>query len=363
MHWEEALAFSEKKVRILLDICARPGRVAVVMQDNPDPDALASALALRHMVSTKLNKRVAIAYGGSIGRAENRAMLDVLRIGAEHLEPQHLSRFNTLLVVDAQPRAGNLTLLGKRPADVVIDHHLLAKRRSWKARLEDVRPEYGATSTILYEYLCALKIKLPANLATALFYGIQSDTQDLGREVSPAGVHAYQQLFLVADVKKLVRIRRAPVPAAYYQMLSDSLADCVVAGATVISRIRMCCNADMLAEVADLLLRLEGMRAAVCYGITGERILLSARSLDGRTNTAMRMKRVVAQLGSGGGHHTMAGGQIPLNGDPEARLALVYARILEAFAPGAKPAPLTHREPLASPEMTAAVPLQGPTTK
>jgi hypothetical protein len=94
------------------------------------------------------------------------------------------------------------------------------------------------------------------------------------------------------------------------------------------------------------------MRAAVCYGITGDRILLSARSLDGRTNTAMRMKRVVAQLGSGGGHHTMAGGQIPLNGDPEARLSLVYQRILDAFAPGTKPEPLTRRVTLAGPEMT-----------
>ena len=352
MNWEEALSFSAEKARSLVNLCARKGRVAVVMQDNPDPDALASAMAIRHLVQHKVKKRVTIAYGGYIGRAENRAMLDVLHIEAKRMTPAQLKQFSTLIVVDGQPNAGNLTLLAERKADVVIDHHLLSKRRTWSARLEDVRPEYGATSTMLYEYLCALGLKPADNLATALFYGIQSDTQDLGREASPAGVHAYQQLFLEADKKKLARIRRAPVPAAYFQMLSDSLADCVVAGSTVISRIRTCHNADMLAEVADLLLRLEGMRSAVCYGVKADQILLSARSLDARSNTARRMKHVVAQIGSGGGHLTMAGGQIPIEGDVEKRVAQVYQRILEAFAPDGKPAPLTRREVAAAPVMT-----------
>lgn len=343
MKWEETLRSSRKKAAAILDMCARPGPVLVVMQDHPDPDALASALALRELVYARLNKRVSIGYGGSIGRAENRAMMDVLHIDAHWLTPRQVRRFKTVMLVDAQPLAGNSSLTVERPPDVVIDHHLLPKQRSWKAAVEDLRPDYGATSTILYEYLRALGIHMSANLCTALFYGIQSDTQDLGREASPAGVRAYQKLFLEADKRKLAKIRRAPVPRAYFQMLADSLADCVVAGATVISRIRNCRNPDMLAEVAELLLRLEGMRSAVCYGLFGEQILLSARSAGARSNTAMRMKRVVARLGTGGGHHSMAGGQVPVEGDAEVCLALVYDRILEAFAPGCTPAPLTRQ--------------------
>ncbi|MFP4502975.1 MAG: DHH family phosphoesterase [Candidatus Hydrogenedentota bacterium] len=344
MTWEQTLEHSAKQAARVLEICGRKGRIACVMQDNPDPDALASAYALRDLVWRTLKKRVAICYGGYIGRAENRAMMRVLHIEAQRLTPAQVRKYKTLCIVDGQPRAGNMTLLGDRTPEIVIDHHLIPKRRDWKADMEDLRPEYGATSTILYEYLVARGITLHDNVATALFYGIQSDTQDLGRETTPAGVRAYQELFIEADKRKLARIRRAPVSREYFQMLSDGLSECVVAGPTVISFIHECHNGDMLAEMADLLIRLEGRRTAVCYGVVDNMILLSARAADGRSNAAERMQKVVAQLGQGGGHTTMAGGQIPLNSSPQKRLKTVYERILKAFAGGYEPEPLTQED-------------------
>ena len=347
MKENRSIESSAAKVDEVLGIFRRRGRILVLMQNNPDPDALASAAALRDLAYVRLKKRITIGYGGRCGRAENRAMMEELRIDAKRLTPSQLQNYKTVCLVDTQPLAGNNILIASRHPEIVIDHHLLAKKKRWIAEFSDVRPDYGATSTILHEYLLAAGVELSPKLATALFYGIQSDTQDLGREASAADVRAYRDLFIVADKKKLARIHRAPVPIEYFTMLADSLATCVVAGTTVISYIPSCRNPDMLAEVADLLMRLKGMRAAVCYGVCDDRIYLSARAIDARGNTARRMKRVVSRLGTGGGHHAMAGGQIPLEGDPEKRLALVHERILKAFAPNKQPVPLA---PTAPPE-------------
>ncbi len=332
MNREESLERARTAVQQILPICTRRGRILVLMQDNPDPDALASAMAFRELVRHHLNRPVAIGYGGICGRAENRAMLHVLRVRAVRLTPAQLRSFRTICLVDTQPGFGNNILIRDRMPDIVIDHHVLSKRHRWTAAFADVRPEYGATATIFYEYLTASGVRIATNLATGLFYGIQSDTQDLGREGSPADARAYQELFLKADKRKLGRIRRAPVPAAYFKTLSESLANCVLAGRTVIGYVPDCRNADMVAEIADMLLRLDGVRAAVCYGVCGDKIHLSARAVDARGNMAGRMKRAVARLGVGGGHRAMAGGQIPMEGDPVKRLQLVYDRILKAFA-------------------------------
>ncbi len=328
--WEEALERSKARVGQLTEICRRRGRVLVLMQDNPDPDALASAMALRELILRRCGKRATIGYGGICGRAENQAMMEVLHIRARHMTPAQVRQFRIVCLVDTQPRTGN-NILTREP-NIVIDHHLLPKRNAWSAEFADVRPDYGATSTILYEYLTSAGIRLSRDLATALFYGIQSDTQDLGREAGPLSLRAYQELFLRADKKKLARIRRAPVPASYFKMLADSLSECVVAGKTVISQIPDCENPDMVAEVADLLLRLKGAHTTVCYGVCGDKIHVSARAVDARDNMARRMKQAVRHLGTGGGHRTMAGGQVPAENEPERRLAQVRERILRAFA-------------------------------
>ena len=331
-------------IEAVLRLCARPGPVLILMQDTPDPDALASAQALRELLQVRLKKRAAIRYGGTCGCAENRAMIEILRIGARRVTEGQLGRYRTICLVDSQPHCGNNLLHPGRTADVVIDHHIPARHRTWAATVTDIRPDYGAATTILYEYLRTAGIQITTPLATAMFYGLQSDTQDLGREVGPADVRAYQELFFLADKRKLSRIRHAPVSVDYFKMLVSSIADCLVAGRTVISCIRVCRNVDMMAEVAERMLRLEGIRTSVCYGVCGDLILLSAHALDARSNMAKRMKRVVRKLGTGGGHATMAGGQIPIEGDAEKRLNLVRDRILKVFAPRKNPVPLLEIE-------------------
>lgn len=316
----------------LLRLCKRRGRILVLMQNNPDPDAIASAMAVRALVRHKLHKRVTLGYGGILGRAENRAMIHELHVDARHVSPETLDKYTTLCLVDTQPRAGNNALFTSRPADVVIDHHVLTKKPVHRAELMDVRPDYGATSTILYEYLAAAETPLEEDLATALYYGIESDTQELGREANEIDIEVFQVLVSRADMRKVARIRRAPVAPDYFATLRSSLSNAVVAGSTVISLVRDAQNPDIFAEMAELLLRLDKARTAVCYGPCKGIIYISARAGDARGNTAMRMKRVVSRLGTGGGHRSMAGGQVPVTAGLDKRLNTIHQRILKHFA-------------------------------
>lgn len=313
-------------------LCSRPGPVAILMQDNPDPDALGSAMALSRLIRARCGKRAIIAFRGVCGRAENRAMIGLLRIDARQINYAELKTVKTLCLVDVQPHTGHVGLFKSRMPDIVIDHHVMPEKRTWSADWVDVRPHYGATTTILFEYLMAAGIKPDSDLATAMFYGIQSDTQSLGRDANPADINAYQALFLMADKAKLARIHRAPVPLEYFQMLADALERGIVAGTTVVSFIPQAHVAEMIAEVADLLIRLEGMRTAVVYGIYAERIHISVRSVDARGHAVERIRRVVRDIGSGGGHGSIAGGQIPIQGDLPQLLEQVQQRILDAFA-------------------------------
>jgi nanoRNase/pAp phosphatase (c-di-AMP/oligoRNAs hydrolase) len=318
----------------LLEVCNTPGRALILTQDSPDPDALASAAALQQLLRARLRKPADIGYGGTFSRAENRAMVRLLRIKAERVEPARVDDYGLVCLVDTQPYSGINALPPSRQADVVIDHHRLPVKRAWSARHADVRPSYGASTSILYEYVEAAGLPLSVNLATAMFYGIQSDTQDLGRESGPADVYAYRELFLIADKRKLAKIHRAPVPLDYFRTLNESLASVAIAGTTVVSCIQSCHSAEMIAEVADLLLRLDGMTAAVCYGVCGNKIHLSVRTTSPGGNAAQKMRRVARGIGTGGGHRMMAGGQVPLGDDPEGMLASVRERILRVFAPG-----------------------------
>ncbi|MBN2309423.1 MAG: DHH family phosphoesterase [Candidatus Hydrogenedentes bacterium] len=334
------LGRSAANVEALLRICSRRGRILILMQNNPDPDAIASAAAVRDLIHRRLNRRAVIGYGGVFGRAENRAMVHELRIEARHVKPEDLARYKTLCLVDTQPRSGNNALYTARPADIVIDHHLPPKKSLWQAQLADIRPDYGATSTILYEYLVAADVKPHPLVATALYYGIESDTQELGRDVCPADIAAFRALVALAETKRLARIRRAPSPPGYFARLHEALGNAVVAGTAVITLIRNSDNPDIFAEVAEMMLRLEAVRTSVAYGPFEGVVHLSARAPDARGNMAARMKRVVSRLGTGGGHRSMAGGQIPVGSDLEKRLHLIHRRIIKHFASGRPCRPL-----------------------
>src|SRR5206468_10335488 len=164
-----------------------PGPLVILPHDNPDPDALASAAALKYLVGELLRKEAHIALGGIVGRAENRAMLTYLNITLVPVSEVHFGGETQVALVDTQPGRPNNSLPDGLVPTAVIDHHPAYDEYPGVPFL-DLRDEYGATSTILTEYLRESRLTVEPKIATALFYGISAETRDLGPEGPAADI-------------------------------------------------------------------------------------------------------------------------------------------------------------------------------
>jgi len=311
------------KVQRLTELFAGKAYLLVVMQDNPDPDSLAAAMSLRRLAKSLANLNVSIACGGTVGRGENRALVKYLGMNLRAPAEVDYEKFDLVAMVDTQPGTGNNSLPVSVEPDIVIDHHPI-RRQTRTVTFTDIRSSYGATSTILVEYLIEAGITPDTPLATALLYGIRSDTQDLGREASRFDIEAIEFLYPYANKRMLGVIQRGKVPRVYYQMLADALRNARVQGPAVITDLGEIDNPDMIAEVADLLLREDETTWTMCTGFWKDKLLISLRTSEESNLAEKVIKRIVARRGTGGGHLTYAGGQIPvMNGTKTGREELV----------------------------------------
>jgi len=288
-------------------------RVLILLQDNPDPDAIASAAALKLLLREVAGCETVIAHDGVVGRAENRSMLRYLGTPMRPARETPVDKFDLVAMVDTQPGFGNNP--GDRAAvDVVIDHHERCGRMP-DVGLCDVRPNYGATSTILAEYLREAGIEPPVPIATALAYGIQSDTQDFGRETSEADIRAFTELYPLANKRLLSRIENEQQPREYFTAVSRALRDARTYGNAVLCWLGRMINPDMTGEIADLLLRLDEAEWAVCQGLYKGTLYVSLRTDLRDANADRVMRTILGDLGVGGGHEMIAGGQVPVERD------------------------------------------------
>jgi nanoRNase/pAp phosphatase (c-di-AMP/oligoRNAs hydrolase) len=308
---------SEPGVQQLFKAVEGEHSVLILPHNDPDPDAIASAVALRHLLAEVLSVDGYIAYKGIIGRAENKALERYLDHPMRRLAGADLGPSRPIALVDTQPGAGNNALSPRSSAAIVLDHHPLREATA-TAEFADVRPDVGSTSTILTEYLQAVHIEPPRPLATALFYGIKTDTLGLVRGTSAADVAAYVYLQPLVDLEALVDIERAQVPIDYFQRLDAVLHSATIYGDVVISFVGPMRRPDLAAEMADLLLRLRGMQWAICIGVYESRLILSIRTRSQRPGAGRLVQAIIGEQGTAGGHGFMAGGHVPLHGaDPE----------------------------------------------
>ena len=312
----------------------------IYMHDNPDPDALASAFGLKRLVEHALPIKATLVLGGIVGRAENRAMVETLGIplvAAEALDP---AAFDALAIVDSQPETGNNSLPPGRPVDVVIDHHP-AREESAQVPWRDIRPELGATSTIIIEYLRALKVPLDTPLATALFYALRAETRDLGREATHAERVVYLFLFPLVDFHLLARISQPKVPREHFAALDRALRSAQVRGDLVTVNMGSIAYPDLVAEVADLLLAWEGARFVLCCGCYGDRFYLSLRTEPSERRAGTLMRQLISSEGAAGGHGTMAGGllfrSIATDAEQRATFDQMVNRLLNLIGRGSPP--------------------------
>ncbi len=294
--------------QLLLGVVGK-GKVLIVAHDNPDPDSLASAVCLKHLLLLKSGVDATIAFGGVIGRGENRAMVRELEIKAVSIDSLNLDDFGVVCMVDTQPGTGNNSYPSERPVHLVIDHHPL-REETTRCRWVDVRPDYGASATILYEYLRSQQVDIHTRLATSLFYAIKSETQELGREWCKADREAYLQLLPLSNNRILYRITRPEVPREYFLAYSTAIENARLYGSTLVFNLYRIDNPDIVAEMADFLLRMEGVDMVLGMGCYRNAEVLSLRSSCPNIMAGSFIREVLGELGTAGGHGMTAGGQI-----------------------------------------------------
>jgi nanoRNase/pAp phosphatase (c-di-AMP/oligoRNAs hydrolase) len=330
-------SLAKQPVRLKLERLLRAARGRrrglILTHDNPDPDSLAAAVALAHLLDRRAGVSCKVGYGGIIGRAENVAFVKVLKLAVSPVSQVVFDEFDLIALVDTQKSVHNHSLPAQVPADIVIDHHPLREGEVLTA-FTDVG-DSGATSTLLVEYLRAARIEPSAEVATALYYGIKADTRDLGRQTTDTDVSSYLWLFPRIDKALLAQIEHPELPARYFQMYHAAIERAKVYDAAIITDLGEVYSPDMVAEVAERLMYLDGMKWSLAYGSYRSQLYVSLRVKDRRTNAGRLTREICEDLGgSAGGHGSMAGARIPLGGKSAQRQALkrlMVKKFREAF--------------------------------
>lgn len=327
---------AKKKLKQLYDTLNCSDTMLIVLQDNPDPDAIGSAIALRKLANQHNNIQCSITHRGTVGRAENRALVKYLGLNLRPADQIDFHAFDLIALVDTQPGAGNNGLPEAMEPDIVIDHHP-CRKTTRHCRFTDIRSRYGATSTILTEYLLAAGIELETTLVTALVYGIRSDTQDLGRDTTAADIDALMTLYPKANKRILSQIQRGLVEREYFRQLSQALSNAKIWGKAAVTSLGEVNNPDIIGEMADLILRDEQLEWVLSWGIYKGRILLSLRSDAENPPASKIIRHLVARRGTGGGHISYAGGQIPIEMLTQKDLTKLAATLERTFVRQVEP--------------------------
>ena len=196
----------------------------------------------------------------------------------------------------------------------------------------DIRVDYGATATVLAEYLLAADLEISKSNATALVYAIRSETQDFGREYSAIDKAIYDQLHPLADIRALSRIQNPRLPLSYYRILHEGLKKLESVGTLIVSHLGPVEQPDIVPEVADLILRLQGMTWSMCTGIFANRLYVSIRTTNSRADAGRLIRRLLGRRGKGGGHGMMAGGWMPLGDASEAEIEALQNSLAKRLA-------------------------------
>ena len=295
-----------ERVNAVRDILEPAEHVAILLQPDPDPDGIASALALRLLL--KRNKATApiVSFGG-VKRPENVAMLQLLDIDLEVIRPEGLRRFDRVAMVDVQPNVfGGIHV----PADVIIDHH--PEQKGHVARFRDIRSSYGATSTMLTEYLLAAGLGISQRLATALLYGIKSDTMFLDREASMADVMAFAYLYPLVNTNALRRMEKPELPRSAFAAFARALKELDLRDGLAYVHLGPVEREDVIPQMAELCLQLEGAEWSAASGIVGDNLVLSIRNAGYQRAAGSVVKAAFGGMGCAGGHQAMAKAIVPL---------------------------------------------------
>jgi len=320
---------SAAQLRTLRSIFHDQERVLLLLQYDPDPDAVASALAMRTLLGR--NKLSApIASFGRVTRPENLAMLKLLDIEVIQVGLEELKEYNRIVLLDVQPSHFREEL---PPVHVIIDHH--PESEVADCLFKDIRPHYGATATILQEYLHAGDVKITQKLATALLYGIKTDTLLLEREAIESDLRAFSSLYPMANHRLIRRMERPQLPKEDLSILSKAFQKPSIVDDVIYVHLDDLTREDIVPYIADFCLEVEGIEWAVVSGVYDRKVVISARNYGTTRSAGELLRAAFSSYGSAGGHRSMAKAVIPVDSldpkDAKDPQRFVRKRFLEVY--------------------------------
>jgi nanoRNase/pAp phosphatase (c-di-AMP/oligoRNAs hydrolase) len=291
------------------------GTLGIITHKNPDPDAISSAMALaeiaKHANPKTLTTR--IFYEGNIGHQENRTFVNLLDIKMEHLTAEALQQCTYLALIDCPAPGVNNDVPLQVRINIIIDHHQDGRHLVTQNSFVDIRPGVGATASILTQCLQELDVPVDKRVATALLYGIRTDTKEFKRNVTPQDLSYAGFLLPLTDADLLDKIMSPSMSQETLDVIGTAINKRKIQSGYLFANVGYVMNRDALPQAAEILITLEGVNTALIYGITDNAIVISARNRDVRLHIGNALSEAFGDMGDAGGHPNMAAATLPLH--------------------------------------------------
>ncbi len=281
-------------------------KVLVLLHNDPDPDAMASGLALRNLLRRTKATAILGALQG-VTRPENLRMANLLDIQVEPITAADFGSFDRIALVDVQPHYFG-GLLDR--VDLVIDHH--PETTGWSAMFKDIRADYGSTCTILTEHLRAVDVNISERTATAMLYAIKSDTLFFNRQANRVDLEAFSYLYPLADAALIRKMEGAEITMERLEYVVKATQGGELQEQVFCAFLGESPREDFIPYVADFFLQLENVKWTIIAGIVNESLVISVRNLGYSRNAGEFVRKCFGEIGSAGGHRAMAKAVVPV---------------------------------------------------
>jgi nanoRNase/pAp phosphatase (c-di-AMP/oligoRNAs hydrolase) len=319
------------KVRRLIKLLSGKERILITTHEHPDPDALASCLALRALLCEKLPQaQISVSAKGRVGGGLNEAFVRYGRLNLVPWDESSLADYDAIILLDTQPAFAFSPLPpGVKPL-AVIDHHGRVGRKV-SCGFCDIRSDIGATSSIIFSYFMETETPIGPQLAATLLYGIETDLAGAVGTPTELDNVALSGLTLLADTHRLYQMRYVDLPRAYYIAYAQGLNTAHYYEHALVAHLETIDSLEKPAVLADFLLRFDQLDWALVTAVYQNRLILSLRTSDAKMSAAQLMQKLVRGLGQGGGHKSKAGGFVPLANSSAAELERTRAVLLRRY--------------------------------
>src|SRR5205807_1566212 len=241
-------------------------RVLIMLHNDPDPDAMASGLALRNILRRTRTMAIIGAVQG-VTRPENLRMVNLLDIHVESIPLEAVKEYDRIAMVDVQPHYFGGVI---DRVDLVIDHH--PEQPGYAAVFKDIRADYGSTSTILTEHLRAVDVNISERTATAMLYAIKSDTLFFNRQTNRVDLEAFSYLYSLADATMIKKMEGAEITPERLEYVIKAYQGGATVEQVFCAFLGPLSREDFIPYVADFFLQLEDVKWTIVAGIVGDSV-------------------------------------------------------------------------------------------